>query len=206
MGSLMPQQPQNRASHLPLAGLACTVVLAAALPIAAATAGSGGSLAAGGEPPQITKFTESGAEGGERSGSETGAAGGTRGGPAGDAPVGALSASYCGAELAAADGLRAQPCVLSDGEDAWARAYYRNGTASPLPGALTLTRPDGTSLRIDCALPSRGGEGMCETPRERVRAADGRAPGGVRRYSATVEIGTPDGERLLLRSVSNSQA
>jgi hypothetical protein len=203
MGSLMPlQQPQNRASHLPLVALACTVVLAAALPIAAATAGGGWSRAAGGEPPQITRFTESGAEGGERSGSETGAAGGTRGGPAGDVP-GARSASYCGAGLAAVrGGLHAQPCVLSDGEDAWARAYYRNGTGSQLRGALTLTRPDGTSLRADCALPSRSGEGMCETPRERVR----EAPGGARRYSATVDIGTPDGERLLLRSVSNSQA
>ncbi|MFC4495491.1 hypothetical protein ACFPA8_15275 [Streptomyces ovatisporus] len=204
----MPQQqPQNRASHLPLVALACTVVLAAVLPIAAATAGPAGSGPDGETPVQVTKFSDSAAGGDERPGTGTGSAGGMRGGPAAHSAEGARLVSSCGDELTAAGGLRAQTCVLTDAEETWARTYHRNGTGSPLRGALTLTRPDGTSLRAECALPAGGGPGMCETPRERSREAGGqRTAGGTERYSATAEIGTPDGARLLLRSGSNSQA
>lgn len=215
MGSLMlQQQPQNRASHLPLIALVCTVVLAAALPIAAATAGPAGSTAVGEAAVPSTESTSAqSARGpvaprGERgSGGSTDVAEGRRSGRGTHAADGAGLVSSCGPELTSPEGLTAQACVLSEEHETWARAYYRNETNSPLRGALTLTRPDGSSLRADCEVAAAGDPGMCETPREKSRqGALPEADGEGLRYSAMTEVGSLDGERLLLRSGSNSPA
>ena len=213
MGSLMlQQQPQNRASHLPLITLVCTVVLAAALPIAAATAGPAGSTAVGeAAVPSTESASTQSARGpaaprGER-GSGTGVADGRKSGRGTHAADGAALVSSCGPELTSPEGLTAQTCVLSEEHETWARAYYRNETNSPLRGALTLTRPDGSSLRADCEVAAAGDPGMCETPREKSRQRSmPKADGEGRRYAAMTEVGSLDGERLLLRSGSNSRA
>ena len=215
MGSLMlQQQPQNRASHLPLIALVCTVVLAVALPIAAATAGPAGPTAVGeaAVPSTESTSTESArgpaATGGERGAGAGDADGRSSGSGRGTHAAGAAGlVSSCGSELTSPEGLTAQTCVLSEEYETWARAYYRNETNSPLRGALTLTRPDGSSLRAECEVAAAGDPGMCETPREKSRQRSAqKADGEARRYSATTEVGSLDGERLLLRSGSNSPA
>jgi hypothetical protein len=197
---MLQQQPQSRAPRLPLIALACTVVLAAVLPIAAATAGPAGPPREGRQGvPSASPGSVRGAEGAGVRASDASEA--LRGGPrrvAGDS-AGGVSASSCGDELASPEGLTVQTCVMSAAEETWGRMYYRNARRSPLRAALTLTRPDGTSVRVDCTVPAGGGPAACETPREKRRE-------GARPYVATAEAGSADGERLLLRSSSNSPA
>ncbi|HEV7627176.1 MAG TPA: hypothetical protein VGO89_11825 [Streptomyces sp.] len=200
---MLQQQPQSRASRLPLIALACTVVLAVALPLAAATAGPAGSSAEGKARVASASSAPSapsggGAEGDLGSDTAQGASRRSVGDTGVSADAGPVAA--CGGELTSPEGLTAQTCVMSQRRERWARTYYRNATNSPLRAALTLARPDGSSLRADCAVPAgEGRPGMCETPREK-----GRAGGAAPRYAATTEFGSPDGERLLLRSGSNS--
>ncbi len=198
---MLEQQPQRGASHFPLIALACTVVLAAVLPIAAATAGPAGSSEEGkGLAPSASSAPSRGAA--ERPGAgafEASDAIGGRSGRSTGVPEGASVAS-CGDELTSPAGLTAQTCVMSQRDETWARTYYRNATRSPLRAALTLTRPDGGSVRADCALPASGRRGTCETPHEENRG------GGERPYAATAEVGSADGARMLLRSESNSSA
>ncbi|MBR7676184.1 hypothetical protein [Streptomyces daliensis] len=132
--------------------------------------------------------------------------------------AGEETVTECGPELASPDGVEAQTCVVSEGGEIWARSYYRNATNGPLSGVLTLMRPDGSSVQVPCELDGASDEpGICETPRERTREGvrDARGAeragkrgreGGGPAYSAVLEIGSPDGERLLLRSGSNSSA
>lgn len=203
----MPQQQPRRrtaASDFNLITLACTVVLAAALPIAATAAGAAHRAEAGGPvPAHTTSSSTSTARSATsptsptfpKSSSSSTSSGASS--SAGRATAADGAPASCGPELSAPEGLSAQTCVLSVRGSTWARTYYRNGTGSPLSAALTLLRPDGTSLRADCEVTADRGTSVCETPREKSRA-------GGRAYAATGEAGSADGERLLLRSGSNS--
>lgn len=198
----MPQQQPRRrppASYVPLTALACTAVLAVVLPVAGAAAGPAPSPS----PPPQPHSQRSPHPAAAASPSPSPAASPSRETGRGATGAGGPSSS-CGPEVASGDGhsgLSAQTCLLSQDGRTWARTYYRNATGEPLSAALTLTRPDGGSLRAGCAMSASGGpdgSGVCETPREKSRTG----PGG---YAATVEAGTPDGERLLLRSGVNSR-
>ncbi|MEE1939642.1 hypothetical protein V1L54_09460 [Streptomyces sp. TRM 70361] len=199
-------EPQHRASNLRnlrLAALASTVALAAALPLAVATAGP--------DSPYASGLRHTAAP------SPTPAAPAS---PPPGAPAAPGSAdlaippellsdvglsevtAVCGAQAAAPEGVRAQTCVLTRGSATWGRMYYRNTTGEPLPGALSLTGPDGRTVHMPCSLPATDRPGACDTPARRRTAgtrADGEPP-----YAAVAEIGAPDGERLLLRSGSDT--
>ncbi|QPP07583.1 hypothetical protein G4Z16_15615 [Streptomyces bathyalis] len=197
---MLQQQPRclASASRFSLITLACTVVLAVALPIAAATAGP---AAAPDDGPAVAAPAPSTSHGPVAGG---GTAHGARSGESveGEAADGKRvggAAESCGPELSTPEGLSAQTCVMSEGGRKWARTYYRNATGLPLRAALTLTRPDGSALSADCAMPAGGRSDVCETPRERIRA-------GGRPYAAIAEAGSAGGDRMLLRSASNSLA
>lgn len=114
----------------------------------------------------------------------------------GGAPV--EPAAHCGPELVSPDGVEAQTCVLTEGHDAWARAYYRNATGGRLRSVLTLMGPGGHTVQTNCAVGAGDQPGVCETPREPVRGKPGV-------YSAVAEFaGTGDEAPLLLRSGSNA--
>lgn len=207
---LQQQPPTRRAAYLPLIALAGTVMLAAAMPLVA-TAGTAGSSPPGGTGPRQDGADNANVPGthGDRSGAraEAGAAGGhsaqqLTGGPA----------ASCGPQVASAEGMQAQTCVLREEHESWARTYYRNRTNSPMRAVLTLMRPDGSSVRAHCTMPAGGAPGVCETPREPTgsqAAAYGQsgaheADGRSGRESAMAEIGTAGGDRPALRSGSNS--
>ncbi|MEU1817367.1 hypothetical protein ABZ543_19560 [Streptomyces roseifaciens] len=137
-------------------------------------------------------------------------------GPAGSA----VSASArCGPELTSPEGVEAQTCVLEQGNETWARTYYRNATGAPLRAVLTLMGPDGRTVQVHCRTTASDDPDGCETPRARtVRAGSGAsarsgkaAEGGEAAgdglggdpYEAVAEIASADG-KLLLRSGSNS--
>ncbi|MFD4970324.1 hypothetical protein [Streptomyces sp. NPDC058424] len=114
--------------------------------------------------------------------------------------LGLATAARCGPEITSPDGVETQTCVLIQGQDTWARTYYRNATGRPLDAYLTLMGPGGRNVRTHCA-PAGGGEPeTCETPRERSR-------GAAAEYSAVAEFAERGGRAaLLLRSGSNSPA
>ncbi|WP_343067117.1 hypothetical protein [Streptomyces rectiverticillatus] len=145
-------------------------------------------------------------------------------GPAGPA----VSASArCGPELTSPEGVEAQTCVLEQGNETWARTYYRNATGAPLRAVLTLMGPDGRTVQVHCRTTASDDPDGCETPRARTvgagsgqAAGSGRAAGGGNAagagagdaaggelggdpYEAVAEIASADG-KLLLRSGSNS--
>jgi hypothetical protein len=112
--------------------------------------------------------------------------------------LGLATAARCGPELTSPDGIEAQTCVLTQGEESWARAYYRNATGRELSSVLSMMGPGGRSVRMHCAVGAEDEPGACETPRERTEGD----PGG---YTAVAEFAAPDGSGpLLLRSGSNS--
>ncbi|MGW0839511.1 hypothetical protein ACWD26_05040 [Streptomyces sp. NPDC002787] len=112
--------------------------------------------------------------------------------------VGLATAARCGPELTSPDGIEAQTCVLTQGEETWARTYYRNATGRELSAVLSMMAPGGRTVRMHCAVGAHDEPGVCETPRERTR-------GGAEAYTAVVEFAAPDGSGpLLLRSGSNS--
>ncbi|QQM42028.1 hypothetical protein [Streptomyces liliifuscus] len=113
--------------------------------------------------------------------------------------LGLATAARCGPELASPDGIEAQTCVLTQGEDTWARTYYRNATGDDLTSVLTLMGPAGRTVRMHCAVGADDEPGVCETPRERT-AGDAGA------YTAVVEFARGADGPLLLRSGSNSPA
>ncbi|MFE4084639.1 hypothetical protein [Streptomyces sp. YIM B13502] len=149
------------------------------------------------------------------SGGGTSSAGGRDTSPAGDghaparapeadqAPPGAHLATglRCGPALSSPDGVEAQTCVAVQGEDVWARTYYRNTTGASLDAALSLLGPDGHSVRSRCVAGAGDDPSLCETPRVRLK-------GEPVRYSAVAEFaahaGGAEGARLLLRAGSNS--
>ncbi|MBC9714122.1 hypothetical protein H9Y04_16290 [Streptomyces sp. TRM66268-LWL] len=125
------------------------------------------------------------------------------------AGLGLTTAAQCGPELASPEGVEAQTCVLSQGQDTWARTYYRNATGEQLTSVLTLMGPDGRTVQMHCAVDEGDEPGACETPRE-------RTAGEREAYSAVAEFAAPaadgegtDGDQgeerpMLLRSGSNA--
>ncbi|MET8858255.1 hypothetical protein [Streptomyces sp. NPDC004579] len=111
--------------------------------------------------------------------------------------LGLATAARCGPELSSPDGVEAQTCVLTQGEETWARTYYRNATGDALSSALTLMGPGGRTVQMNCAVDAEDDPGACETPREHV-AGDPVA------YSAVAEFARSGDGPLLLRSGSNS--
>ncbi|MFM9592663.1 hypothetical protein ACKI1J_37200 [Streptomyces scabiei] len=112
--------------------------------------------------------------------------------------IGSATATRCGPELTSPDGIEAQTCVLTQGEQTWARTYYRNATGRELSSVLSMMAPGGRTVRMHCAVGAHDEPGACETPRERTRGVLGA-------YTAVAEFAAPDGEGpLLLRSGSNS--
>ncbi|MEW2287937.1 hypothetical protein [Streptomyces sp. NPDC047841] len=112
--------------------------------------------------------------------------------------LGLATAARCGPELTSPEGIEAQTCVLTRGEDTWARTYYRNATGESLDSVLSLMGPDDRTVQMRCATGSDDEPATCETPRERSR-------GGPDAYTAVTEFAErgPAGA-LLLRSGSNS--
>ncbi|MDX3134652.1 hypothetical protein PV367_33805 [Streptomyces europaeiscabiei] len=112
--------------------------------------------------------------------------------------LGLATAARCGPELTSPDGIEAQTCVLTQGEQTWARTYYRNATGRELSSVLSMMAPGERTVRMQCAVGAHDEPGVCETPRGRTRGAMGA-------YTAVAEFAAPDGGGpLLLRSGSNS--
>ncbi|MEU0433749.1 hypothetical protein ABZ153_19325 [Streptomyces sp. NPDC006290] len=113
--------------------------------------------------------------------------------------LGLATAARCGPELSSPDGVEAQTCVLTQGEETWARTYYRNATGDALSSVLSLMGPGGRTVQMNCAVDAEDDPGACETPRERTTGDPGA-------YSAVAEFARSAGseEPLLLRSGSNS--
>lgn len=185
--------PQQRAPNLRVIALAGAVVLAVALPLAAATAGpdvSDGRPVAGSPPfpaPSPAPSVPLVPEPAERPESTEG-----------DGPSDVTA--VCGPQATSPEGVRAQTCVLTRNRTTWGRMYYRNNTGESLHGALSLMGPDGRSVHMPCSLPATDRPGTCDTPRGKTEEI---RPGGEP-YVAVAEIGAPDGDGLLLRSGSNS--
>ncbi|WP_405871209.1 hypothetical protein [Streptomyces sp. NBC_00005] len=113
--------------------------------------------------------------------------------------LGLATAVRCGPELTSPDGIEAQTCVLTQGDDTWARTYYRNVTGDALDSALSLMGPGGRTVQMSCAVGAEDEPGMCETPRQHTR-------GGLDAYTAVAEFAAQTGRGpLLLRSGSNSR-
>ncbi len=111
--------------------------------------------------------------------------------------LGLATAARCGPELTSPDGIEAQTCVLSQGEETWARTYYRNATGHALTSVLSLMGPDARTVQLRCAVGAEDEPGVCETPRERTAGEPGAytavaefAAAGTRR-----ERGGGDGRR-----------
>ncbi|MEV1062851.1 hypothetical protein [Streptomyces sp. NPDC050263] len=114
--------------------------------------------------------------------------------------LGLAAAARCGPELTSPDGVEAQTCVLSQGEDTWARTYYRNATGRALDAFLSLMGPAGRTVQTRCAVSAEDEPESCETPHERTR-------GELAAYTAVAEFaGAADDGPLLLRSGSNSRS
>jgi len=111
--------------------------------------------------------------------------------------LGLATATRCGPELASPDGVEAQTCVLTQGEETWARTYYRNATGRALEAVLSFLGPDGRTVRLRCAVGAEDEPTSCETPRERTR-------GSLDAYAAVTEFAHGADGPLLLRSGSNS--
>lgn len=114
--------------------------------------------------------------------------------------LGRATAARCGPELSSADGIEAQTCVMTQGEDTWARTYYRNATGDELSSALSLMGPGGRTVEINCVVGAGDDPGVCETPR-------GRTAGGVGAYTAVAEFARSAGSGpMLLRSGSEAES
>ncbi|MGW1539402.1 hypothetical protein ACWCPM_03795 [Streptomyces sp. NPDC002309] len=112
--------------------------------------------------------------------------------------LGLATAARCGPEVTSPDGIEAQTCVLTQGEDTWARTYYRNATGDALDAVLSMMGPDGRTVQMRCAIGAGDEPAGCETPRERTH-------GEPAAYSAITEFGARGGQGpALLRSGSNS--
>ncbi|MEV6314259.1 hypothetical protein [Streptomyces sp. NPDC051776] len=224
----MEQAPNPRGSNLRAAALVGAVVLAAVLPLAAASAGPvglGDRSARPEAPPAAPSFSLSAAP--APKGDEKARGAGDAGSAEGGSPLtaggtaGLLSGlqlagtSRCGPELSSPEGLEAQTCVQSEGSETWGRTYYRNTTGRTLRAVLSLMGPDGRTLQVHCTLEAGGDPGTCETPR-RSGSASLATPareeaGGAKRelsqsevYAAVAEIASAGSDRLLLRTGSNA--
>ncbi|WP_407287247.1 hypothetical protein [Streptomyces sp. BP-8] len=203
----------QRAQKLRMTGLGGAAVLAIAVPLGAAIAGPADSVmpdrpASGAESgarvkAENSRMEETGVtvEVGAKSGKKPAAL------PHPTGPLDALGlpllsgrTTRCGPELASAQGVEVQTCVLAERGRTWGRTYYRNITGNPLRAVLTLMRPDGGTVQVNCDLPAADAPGLCETP------AGLTVRRGREAYGAVAEIADAAGERLLLRSGSNSAA
>ncbi|MEW1830609.1 hypothetical protein [Streptomyces sp. NPDC088196] len=114
--------------------------------------------------------------------------------------LGLATAARCGPEVSSPDGIEAQTCVMTQGEDTWARTYYRNATGDDLDAVLSLMGPADRTVQMHCAVAAEDEPALCETPRERTR-------GEPAAYTAVAEFaGRAGSGPLLLRSGSNSSA
>jgi hypothetical protein len=114
--------------------------------------------------------------------------------------LGLATAARCGPGLTSPDGVEAQTCVLTQGQDTWARTYYRNVTGRALDAVLSFMGPRGRTVQMRCAVGADDEPGTCETHRERIQ-------GEPVEYSAVAEFADPGGAGpLLLRTGSNSAA
>ncbi|MET7780141.1 hypothetical protein ABZU94_34165 [Streptomyces mirabilis] len=114
--------------------------------------------------------------------------------------LGRATAARCGPELSSPDGIEAQTCVMTQGEDTWARTYYRNATGDELSSALSLMGPGGRTVEMNCVVRAEDDPGVCETPR-------GRTAGGVGAYTAVAEFARSAGSGpMLLRSGSEAES
>ncbi|MER6285182.1 hypothetical protein [Streptomyces sviceus] len=111
--------------------------------------------------------------------------------------LGLATAARCGPELTSPDGIEAQTCVLTQGEETWARTYYRNATGAVLDAALSFMGPGGRTVQLHCAVGAGDEPDSCETPRERTR-------GAPTDYTAVAEFARRGNGPLLLRVGSNS--
>ncbi|MFF7970425.1 hypothetical protein [Streptomyces sp. NPDC007905] len=177
--------------RLRLLALAGVVAAAAALPLAVASAGQvGDSTGRAGKNGKAVVPPLSRAAAGTPSAAPT------------RSPLvlglGLATAARCGPELSSADGVEAQTCVMTQGEDVWARTYYRNTTGEAVDFELSLMGPGGRTVQTHCAEAADDEPATCETPRERTR-------GALDSYTAVGEFAGrgPEGP-LLLRSASNS--
>ncbi|GAB1336571.1 hypothetical protein ACE1SV_31610 [Streptomyces sp. E-15] len=180
-------QPRRRGRHprrLRLFVLAGVVAAAVALPLTVASAGQVGDAGRAGVPAAVRGDARTGAEHPRRTPFLLG--------------IGLATAARCGPELTSPDGIEAQTCVLTQGEDTWARTYYRNATGTSLDTLLSLLGPGGRTVRTHCVTGADDEPATCETPR-------GRSRGGPDAYTAVTEFaGRGADGALLLRSGSNS--
>jgi hypothetical protein len=192
-----------RFMNLRLLALAGAVACAVALPLAMASAGQVGDE---GRPPPVRGSSVRDAV---RPSAPPADAKAPSAEPAADSPSplglgrGFVTAARCGPELASPDGVEAQTCVLTQGEETWARTYYRNATGGAMDSVLSLMGPGGRTVQMHCAVGADDEPGTCETPRERTR-------GDLDAYAAVAEFAefaarAGDGP-LLLRAGSNSEA
>ncbi|MFF7172169.1 hypothetical protein [Streptomyces pseudovenezuelae] len=187
-----------------LLALSGIVVCAIALPLAVASAGQVGDggrtvvrdLVRPAEPPAVRPSADPSAV--RSSAAEDYKA--PRAG-AGRAPLllglGLATAARCGPELTSPDGIEAQTCVLTQGEETWARTYYRNATGAVLDAALSFMGPGGRTVQLHCAVSAGDEPDSCETPREHTR-------GAPTDYTAVAEFARRGSGPLLLRIGSNS--
>ncbi|KUM75479.1 hypothetical protein ACFYZI_17910 [Streptomyces griseorubiginosus] len=113
--------------------------------------------------------------------------------------LGLATAARCGPELSSPEGIEAQTCVLTQGEETWARTYYRNATGTALDAVLSLMGPGAHTVQMHCVVGAGDEPDSCETPRERTEGAPGD-------YTAVAEFAARRGSGpLLLRVGSNSE-
>ncbi|WP_079065451.1 hypothetical protein [Streptomyces olivochromogenes] len=199
-GHRAPSSPRSGPDlqRVRLVALAGLVVFTVALPLTVASAGpvgDGSSEAVRASRRVDDKGTVAPAA--PRSASAT---------PLASAPVprllglGRATAARCGPELSSSDGIEAQTCVMTQGEDTWARTYYRNATGDELNSALSLMGPGGRTVEMNCVVGAEDDPGVCETPR-------GRTAGGVGAYTAVAEFARSAGSGpMLLRSGSEAES
>lgn len=107
------------------------------------------------------------------------------------------TALRCGPAVSSPDGIEAQTCVVAQGEEVWARTYYRNATGEARSAALSLMGPGGRTVRTRCAVSAHDEPALCETPRE-------RGHGDLARHTAVAEFAHRAGQGPpLLRAGSN---
>ncbi|WP_245172877.1 hypothetical protein [Streptomyces achromogenes] len=182
-----------------LLALGAVVAAAVALPLTVASAGQVGEAGRTAVPAALRADAKTGrtaVPAAPRADDETGAHGARR------SPfllgIGLATAARCGPALTSPDGIEAQTCVLTQGEDTWARTYYRNATGRSLDSLLTLMGPGGRTVQTRCATGTGDEPATCETPRERLR-------GRPDAYTAVTEFAERGGSGpLLLRSGSNT--
>ncbi|MEU7083050.1 hypothetical protein [Streptomyces achromogenes] len=182
-----------------LLALGAVVAAAVALPLTVASAGQVGEAGRTAVPAALRADAKTGrtaVPAAPRADAGTGAHGARR------SPfllgIGLATATRCGPALTSPDGIEAQTCVLTQGEDTWARTYYRNATGRSLDSLLTLMGPGGRTVQTRCATGTGDEPATCETPRERLR-------GRPDAYTAVTEFAERGGSGpLLLRSGSNT--